>query len=1323
MGSDLYYDVFLSYSHAEAEATRPLAEALRQSGIRVWMDESDIPDFASITRSIIEGLACSKVLVAYYSRIYPLRRPCQWELTAAFLAAQKLGDPRRRVLVVNPGPSADHIYPVELRDALFLRAPESEEDLARVVRRLTKHVGKLQGVLGQLEVLRQPAWHGSRGLGSSRFVGRASELWQIHSALHAADVPIITGVQGVSGAQLRGLGGSGKSLLAEEYARRFSAAFPGGVFWLRAYGYDAQMALSAEEREMERQRQVLAFAADLGISADGRQLDEIEGEFGRRIAKRGLTCLWVIDDLPAGLDTEELRRWWAPDALARTLITTRSREYGAFAKPIDLGMLAPDDAYQLLTASRAPQGDEEEAAARGLVEDLGGHALAIDVAGGALSASAGLQTFSEFRLALADPGEDELEFTAELADALPTGHDKNIASTLLRSIEQLDEAGRDFLRLASVLAVAPIPVTLVQAVIKALGDNDEKMARRRTLTALSRADSLSLTETPDEDLRTVHTLISRTIRWRDPRSERRDELRTAAASILLDNLGRARAPQDYSKLQDHVPHARELAQRASTDEEIELLARVGGYDVFRGAYHSAVSLLRKQVAALQLRFGANHAKVFDAMNEVAGALELQGNYVASQKLHERVLTFRHEKVGKEHPDTLTSMNNLGSALFQQGQYEDAKKIFKKVIEISWRLLSPLHPHTLWSIANLAMVCPQTRDFAAALELEEQILEIRRLTKGPEDNDTLTSMNNLASLRQIHSDTEGARRLWEEALEIRRRIFGDEHPLTLAVQNNLAQLMAADGDLAEAQEIQERVLDASRRVLGPEHPDTLRPMSNLASTLWARGKKKAARELLVKVLTIRRQVLGVEHPDTRLIEDQLAEWSSNFGRAEQQRVRLTRKEDQPIKGGMTDALEPLKPQPVRRELGAEPLRQLEIEGEAEPVLEEVIQSKNAQLASGAQNLDLDTAAVLQKQGIDVSSSGAADTEDTADERVSWVPVAGVGLALAGVTLLTVPVVQHWFRPFGYSAPYWQTSLAAMAGGAASFLAGIMVGLFFQWSERHRRRELSERRLSIFSYTVTVPVAIAVSWWVGGGPAVATLVLTSVCLGAFGFLFAAAEFLKPLPESHWREPGSEQMVVNAELGPSQLSEGEAAEPVLEELFQSINLQLASRTKELETVLEKLAAVLQRQGLDVSSPGLSDTEETAVAGVSWVTVAGYLALGSALVGVTLLTALTAQLSYRALGYSPSYWPTSLGALAGGATSYLARIVVGLFLLWSARHRRRGLNERWLRLFYYTVIVPVAIAVSWWVGGGPAVVTLVITPVSLFALRFLFMASKGLT
>jgi hypothetical protein len=48
------FDVFVSYTHADASAVKPLVEALRGQDLRVWFDERAIATFDSITRSIVE---------------------------------------------------------------------------------------------------------------------------------------------------------------------------------------------------------------------------------------------------------------------------------------------------------------------------------------------------------------------------------------------------------------------------------------------------------------------------------------------------------------------------------------------------------------------------------------------------------------------------------------------------------------------------------------------------------------------------------------------------------------------------------------------------------------------------------------------------------------------------------------------------------------------------------------------------------------------------------------------------------------------------------------------------------------------------------------------------------------------------------------------------------------------------------------------------------------------------------------------------------------------------------------------------------------------
>ncbi len=251
------YDLFVSYAHHDADWVHPLADALTDHGLRVWIDRHRLDDFASITRGIRHGLASAKALLACYSATYPTRPACQWELTYAFVAASRLGDPRRRILVVTPQAGPGHLDPadldpVELRDALYVSMPVPADPaaLTAIARRVADRVAGLDGPLGAIGPLVPPRWLPTQGTSSIRFVGRQRDLWRVHSALHATDPTIaaVTGLAGPPVAQVRGLGGIGKTLLAEQYALRFAVAYPGGVFWLRAYARVPQLMSSSSTR-------------------------------------------------------------------------------------------------------------------------------------------------------------------------------------------------------------------------------------------------------------------------------------------------------------------------------------------------------------------------------------------------------------------------------------------------------------------------------------------------------------------------------------------------------------------------------------------------------------------------------------------------------------------------------------------------------------------------------------------------------------------------------------------------------------------------------------------------------------------------------------------------------------------------------------------------------------------------------------------------------------------------------------------------------------------------------------------------------------------
>jgi hypothetical protein len=666
-------DLFVSFAWADIDSVRPIVAALRDEGLPVWFAETQIDNFESITRTVKEGLLHSKGLLAFYSRKYPERPACQWELRTAFTAAQLEGEPARRVLVVNPerdergNPLCDHIHPIELRDAKFSMAPGSgdAEGCKRLAATVRRHLATIDGPFRELDPLGTPEWFSrEKPILYGRFVGRFAEMWAVHSALHRSDTVLISGAAGADVAQLAGLGGIGKTLLARQYAVLFGPAYAGGVFWLRALGNDDSKAgMGPEAREAERQSQLRTFAASLGVPVEDRSPKEVEGALGREIARRGRACLWVADDLPSGLDAEGFGRWVSPHPLAKTLITTRSRTHCNLGSgkqtTLNLDVLPEADALALLIAHRKPVGEEEGGAARGIVQALGGHALAVDVAGAALAEREGRESFAEFLSQLSHRDKDSLDLAADLSDTLPTGHEPSIAGTILRSILLAGDPTKDFLRLASVLAVAPIPSTHVQEVFEEVDHLSKDAASERVDRALREAESLSLCERSEgrNGPRAVHTLVSRAVRFRDPLAERTGALRDAAVRALVSSLTpNVDDIRHHTDIQMEVVHGREVALQVNTVQGANLAGLVARYDIGRGAYRSAEALCRVSVKLQERLLGPERPDTLESTNNLAITFLLQGDSAGARKLEEQVLEGCLRVFGRKHPATLSAIS-------------------------------------------------------------------------------------------------------------------------------------------------------------------------------------------------------------------------------------------------------------------------------------------------------------------------------------------------------------------------------------------------------------------------------------------------------------------------------------------------------------------------------------------------------------------------------------------------------------------------------------------------------------------------------------------
>ncbi len=865
------YDIFMSYAHGDAASVEPIVDALVDAGLRVWFDTSAVEDFASISRGVESGLRHSKALLAFYSTTYPTRRACQWELAAAFLAAQAAGDPRERVLVVNPEAGVGHIEPVELRDARFRTAPQTAVERKRLAAATKHRLAHVEGALGRGAPPLQP-FYGLKPLASTRFVGRMPEFWRLHSALQLAAVPLVSGEHEPSVAALVGMGGIGKTLLAEEYALRFAAAYPGGVFWLRAAGSDGT--LDAPALDAERQRQFLQLALELGLEPT----EDVERALAVALENRR-PALWVVDDLPEGLTATQIRRWLSPSPSARTLLTTRSRRYGALARIVELEVLEPEDGYELLARRRRLDGGEETAA-RSVVDELGCHPLAIDVAAGSVVASG--QTFAAFCAALGDKSRDELELAAELADVLPSGHQTSIAATFLRSLALLSPPAHDVVGLAAQLGPAPIALELVVASFRALGLPLSEASAQASAGARE-AIELSLLSGEGDELRPLHTLIRRTVQ-RHVAAEEQGALRTAAASAVIAVLLSVTDAQEANDSAAEFVHGRELVGQINAGKAGILERLLAREDVLAGRLDAAVAALERSVSELASNLGVDDVETLRARKDLVGVLRDRGDYVVSRNLGEAALAGARQLLGDQHLATADLLLELGRTLECLDEPEQAIAALEEALALRIKISGPADRETLRVKDALATVFRSQHRLDEAVRLQEEILAA--IDGRPERSMvTLRALNALAALRHEQGELAEARSLFGRVVAARRERFGDEHPLTLTALNNLGQVLRTLNDRKALRALNEEVLAATNARAGGEHPNTLAAMTNLALVLADEGELEQALDLHGRVLGVRRRRLGDGHRSTLTAMNNVGDVLRKLGRRDEARSLL------------------------------------------------------------------------------------------------------------------------------------------------------------------------------------------------------------------------------------------------------------------------------------------------------------------------------------------------------------------------------------------------------------------------------------------------------
>lgn len=337
---------------------------LLEAGVAdVWRDRVVIEGGDNWQGEIDEGLCSSTVLLALLTKSSTdlSRRVLQYEQSEAMRLLRPI-IPLRLEAEASPPEHLKHLNYIDFA------AHKDDRDAAfpALLSAICKYT--LRYVSGKRLTEEPPPVRGA-------FVGRDAELRALLDLIDGPDVCTATGRQTVA---IQGMGGQGKTVLAEELIRRIAVRYPGGLLIeQRGQGQDSdktvfqKWATQGLGKEPDRQYE----------TADVRQL--LGGEYGE--------LLVLIDDVHESDFDVTKKLLEALPADATRLITTRSLNAASVlgCAMYKLSRLSDKDASELvrkqLRASGSAMTEHEDStqldeAIRRLVDLVHGHALALKLA-------------------------------------------------------------------------------------------------------------------------------------------------------------------------------------------------------------------------------------------------------------------------------------------------------------------------------------------------------------------------------------------------------------------------------------------------------------------------------------------------------------------------------------------------------------------------------------------------------------------------------------------------------------------------------------------------------------------------------------------------------------------------------------------------------------------------------------------------------------------------------------------------------------------------------------------------------------------------------
>jgi tetratricopeptide (TPR) repeat protein len=881
------YDLFISYAHLDnaRHQVRELRDAILEDfegfagrSLKIFFDEEDIPGMSAWESRIARGLRESRLFLAVLSPNYFDSEYCrkEWDEYIRYEAMRQcLGEGVAPVYFIElPGLESNKLdarikdWVAETREGRqwFDFASQSPIQLkpwhdvgkraledSHVAERLQSLKSELDERLGRADRARQSPSNIYRH--NPEFVGRVRELSLLREAL---DEKGSVGVVGHSAAQdtaaitVHGLGGMGKTELALAYSHAFAWDYPGGR-WLAACEHVSDFNLVLRQ---------LAGPLEVEFTDEEQKDAQIAGErILRELRKRDRSLLLLDNVTDPALITPDVLQRLPAQGHVHVLATTRMGPMQLAGGPHDHSFIAvdelPSDDALALIRSHQPEArfihEDDEAAARELVELLDGFTLAVETAAIYLGRHAGSGIIANYARRLRT---EMLDWSEQAAADPAVGVRHKVAlleHTLAITFESLSAEQLHVLSLGALLPADQIPLPWIRAIevegvpsfeVGEEGDIgwDELCESLRSLRLLQPDDNENVTR--------MHRMVQELLK------KKLDERLTLLDEAMVEHV-KSRAEFLWEGWVHHEHRWEVTPLVACAWHWMERGECVGTFLANKAIgplqelarFSEAELMMRRALEIDEASYGPDHPYVATDFNNLAQVLEATDRLDEAEPLMRRALEIDEASNGQGHVNVARDLNNLALLLQATNRLEEAEPMMRRALEIDEANYGSDHPSIAVCLSNLAELLKATNRLEEAEPMMRRALGIHEANYGPDHPRVATDLNNLVQVLQATNRLDEAEPMMRRALDIDKASYGPDHPQVAIGLNNLARLLQDTSRLDEAEPMMLRALEINEASYGPDHPNVGWCLNNLARLLQFTNRLDDAEPIMCRSVKI------------------------------------------------------------------------------------------------------------------------------------------------------------------------------------------------------------------------------------------------------------------------------------------------------------------------------------------------------------------------------------------------------------------------------------------------------------------------------------------